>query len=65
MDSRNQNYISMIAACLKVAQDSLHKAVWEGQEPADFGSDLVLLTNGRIARESCAMGASHGWSRRR
>lgn len=49
MDSRTQNHISMIATCLKVAQDGMHKAVWDGQDPTDFGSDLALLSSGHAS----------------
>ncbi len=44
MNSKIQNYLSMVRATLDVAQSSDYKAVWEGQPPVDFGTDLVQLS---------------------
>jgi hypothetical protein len=33
----------MVGACLTVAQSAEHRAVWQGQPPADFATDLARL----------------------
>jgi hypothetical protein len=43
MDLCLQNQLSMVGACITVAQSSDYKPVWNGQDPADFGTDLVKL----------------------
>jgi hypothetical protein len=44
MTSRHQNQLNMIGTCITVAQSPEHKTAWEGQEPADFGTDLAKLS---------------------
>jgi hypothetical protein len=44
MTSRHQNQLNMIGTCITVAQSPEHKSAWEGQEPADFGTDLAKLS---------------------
>lgn len=34
----------MVGACITVAQSSDYKPTWDSQEPADFGTDLALVT---------------------
>ncbi len=43
MNIRTQNQLNMVGACLTVAQSPDHKPVWNGQPPADFGTDLAQL----------------------
>ncbi|MBV9658632.1 MAG: hypothetical protein JO295_11030 [Verrucomicrobia bacterium] len=43
MNSRLQNQLNMIGACLTVAQSNDYQPVWDGQPPADFGTDLATL----------------------
>jgi hypothetical protein len=43
MNSRLQNQLNMVGACVTVAQSSAYKPVWDGNEPADFGTDLTKL----------------------
>jgi hypothetical protein len=43
MTSRIQNHLNMIGTCITVAQSPEHKTAWEGQEPADFGTDIAKL----------------------
>jgi hypothetical protein len=43
MNSRTQNQLNMIGACINVAQSPDYKPVWEGKEPADFAIDLAKL----------------------
>jgi len=43
MNARLQNHLNMVGACLSVAQSPDYKPVWDGQPPADFGTDLTQL----------------------
>ncbi|MCX6854938.1 MAG: hypothetical protein NTV80_08540 [Verrucomicrobia bacterium] len=43
MTSRLQNHLNMIGTCITVAQSPEHKTAWEGQEPADFTTDIDKL----------------------
>lgn len=43
MNSRIQNQLTMVGACITVAYSTDHKPVWFGKDPADFGTDLVAL----------------------
>jgi len=43
MNSRTQNQLNMIGACINVAQSPDYKPVWEGKEPADFAIDIATL----------------------
>lgn len=49
MNSRTQNHLNMLGTCISVAQDNAFKPVWEGQEPADFGTDLAQLASDHAA----------------
>ncbi len=40
------NQLNMISACINIADSTLHKPVWDGQPPADFGPDLAHLKLG-------------------
>ena len=41
MNLRLQNQLNMVGACVTVAQSPDYKPVWNGKEPADFGTDLT------------------------
>ena len=43
MNLRTSNQLTMVGACLTVAQSPVHQPVWLGQEPADFATDLTQL----------------------
>ena len=43
MNLRLQNQLNMVGACITVAQSSDYKPVWNGKEPADFGTDIAQL----------------------
>ena len=43
MNSRLQNQLNMVGACISVAESSDYKSVWDGQPPADFGADIAQL----------------------
>ncbi len=43
MNSRIQNQLTMVGACITVAYSTNHKSAWFGKDPADFGTDLVAL----------------------
>ncbi len=43
MNDRLHNQLDMIGTLLTVADQPGHKAVWQGQSPADFGTDLAAL----------------------
>lgn len=43
MNSRLQNQLNMVGACLTVSQSSDYKPVWNGQPPLDFGTDLGVI----------------------
>ncbi len=43
MNSRLQNQLNMVGACINVAQSPDYKPVWDGKEPADFGTDMAKL----------------------
>jgi hypothetical protein len=43
MNSRLQVQLNMVGACLNVAQSADYKPVWNGQPPADFGTDIAQL----------------------
>ena len=53
----------MVGTCITTAQSPEYKSTWDGQEPADFGPDLVLLTGkfGSIsAKHAEALAATGG-----
>ena len=43
MNLRLQNQLNMVGACITVAQSSDYKPVWNGKDPADFGTDIAQL----------------------
>ena len=43
MNNRLQVQLNMVGACITVAQSSDYKPAWNGQPPADFGTDIVQL----------------------
>jgi hypothetical protein len=43
MNLRTANQLTMAGACITVAQDPDHKPVWDGNPPADFGTDMTKL----------------------
>ena len=43
MNSRIQNQLNMVGACVSVGQSNDYKPVWTGKDPADFGTDLAAL----------------------
>ena len=43
MNTRLQNHLNMIGACLTVAHSDPYPSVWTGQPPADFEADLATL----------------------
>ena len=43
MNSRLQNQLSMVGACINIANSAGYKLVWLDQDPADFGTDLAAL----------------------
>lgn len=49
MTSRLQNHLNMIGTCITVAQSPEYKPVWEGQEPADFATDIAKLATDHAA----------------
>ena len=63
MNNRLQVQLNMVGACITVAQSSDYKPVWNGQPPADFGTDIVQLATdyGAItAKAAQADGATGG-----
>ena len=43
MNSRLQNQLNMVGACINVANSPDYVAVWTGNPPADFGTDMAAL----------------------
>lgn len=43
MNSRLQNQLNMVDACITVVQSNDYKPVWNGKDPADFTTDLAQL----------------------
>ncbi len=43
MNSRIQNQLNMVGACITVANSTDYKPVWTGNPPADFGTDMATL----------------------
>ena len=63
MNNRLQVQLNMVGACITVAQSSDYKPVWNGQPPADFGTDIVQLATdyGAVtAKAAQADGATGG-----
>jgi hypothetical protein len=46
MNSRIQNQLNMVGACITVANSTDYKPVWTGNPPADFGTDMTQLQAG-------------------
>ncbi|MBI3415226.1 MAG: hypothetical protein HY043_07885 [Verrucomicrobia bacterium] len=62
MNLRLQNQLNMVGACITVAQSSDYKSVWNGNEPADFGTDIgTLQTNyGAVTAKAAQADAATG-----
>ena len=63
MNNRLQVQLNMVGACITVAQSSDYKPAWNGQPPADFGTDIVQLATGYgavTAKAAQADGATGG-----
>jgi hypothetical protein len=43
MSERTTNLLTMVGTCLTVAESPEHRPVWDGQEPAEFKTDLAAL----------------------
>jgi len=43
MNSRIQNQLNMVGACITVANSTDYKPVWTGNPPADFSADMATL----------------------
>jgi hypothetical protein len=43
MNSRMQNQLNMVGACINVANSTDYKPVWTGNPPADFGTNMAQL----------------------
>ena len=46
MNSRLQNQLNMVGACITVASSDACKPVWNGNPPADFTTDMASLQTG-------------------
>jgi len=62
MNSRLQNQLTMVGACVTVANSSDHKPVWFGNDPADFETDLAQLATdyGTITAKAAQADAATG-----
>jgi len=62
MSNRLQVQLNMVGACITVAQSSDYKPVWDGNQPADFGTDIATLqTNyGAITAKAAQADAATG-----
>lgn len=62
MNSRLQNQLTMVGSCITLANSAEHKPVWFGNEPADFGTDLVVLQTdyGTITAKAAQADAAAG-----
>ncbi len=62
MNLRLQNQLNMVGACLTVAQSPDYKPVWDGKDPADFGTDLAQLQTayGALAAKAAQAEAATG-----
>jgi hypothetical protein len=62
MNSRLQNQLTMVGACITVANSAEHKPVWDGEDPADFGTDLTALQTdyGSITAKAAQADAAAG-----
>jgi len=43
MNLRISNQLNMVGACINIANSADYKPVWNGKEPADFGTDIANL----------------------
>ena len=62
MNSRLQNQLTMAGSCITLANSADHKPVWFGNDPADFGTDLVQLATdyGTITAKAALADAAAG-----
>jgi hypothetical protein len=63
MNIRLTNQINMVGACINVANTPENKAVWNGNAPVDFTTDIATLAGGYTsvtAKAALAAGASGG-----
>ena len=59
---RISNQLTMVGACVTVAQSSDYKLVWNGKEPADFGTDMAKLQSdyGAVTAKAAQADAATG-----
>ena len=63
MNIRLTNQINMVGACINVANIPEYKAVWNGNPPLDFTTDIATLATGFVsvtAKAALADGATGG-----
>lgn len=62
MNLRLQNQFNMVGACITVVQSPDYKPVWNGQAPADFGTDLAKLESdyGAVTAKAAQADAATG-----
>jgi hypothetical protein len=62
MNNRLQVQLNMVGACITVAQSSDYKPAWNGQPPADFGTDIVQLATdyGAVTAKAAQADAATG-----
>ncbi len=63
MNIRLTNQINMVGACINVANTTENKAVWNGNPPLDFTTDIAALATGYTAvtaKAALADGATGG-----
>ena len=64
MNLRISNQLNMVGACINVANSTEYKPVWNGHEPADFGTDIAELqtdygsTTAKAAQAEAATGGA-------
>ena len=64
MQLRLSNQINMVGTCINVAKSPEHIAVWTGNAPADFGTDIATLVNnhGKTTAKAAQADAATGGS---
>ncbi|NBR86134.1 MAG: hypothetical protein EBY09_12690 [Verrucomicrobia bacterium] len=62
MNSRLQNQLAMVGSCITIANSAEHKLVWDGKDPADFGTDLpaVQAAYGAVTAKAAQAEAASG-----
>lgn len=62
MNSRLQNQLNMVGACINLAQSNDYQSIWKNQQPADFGTDLDTLANayGAVTAKAAQVDAATG-----